>query len=82
MEPLAGWFALQPPRAGQDRHDPLRRTRACGNPAPGSVIEIKIGAKNDGTITAIQARMIFDSGCYPGTPVEHRRADDGRLLQD
>ncbi len=29
------------------------------------VITIKLGAKRDGTLTAIQARMILDSGAYP-----------------
>jgi CO/xanthine dehydrogenase Mo-binding subunit len=68
LEPLAGWIALKhraPVKIVMTRSEEF----AMGNPAPGSVIEIKIGAKNDGTITAIQARVIFDSGCYPGTPV-------------
>jgi CO/xanthine dehydrogenase Mo-binding subunit len=29
------------------------------------VIKVKLGAKRDGTLTAIQARMIVDSGAYP-----------------
>jgi CO/xanthine dehydrogenase Mo-binding subunit len=37
-------------------------------PAPGTVIEIKSGAKKDGTITAIQVRGVFDSGAYPASP--------------
>src|SRR6266566_2866964 len=37
----------------------------AGNPAPQTVITIKLGAKRDGTLTALQARMIFDSGAYP-----------------
>ncbi len=37
----------------------------AGNPAPQTVITIKLGAKRDGTLTAIQARMILDSGAYP-----------------
>ncbi len=37
----------------------------AGNPAPQTVITIKLGAKRDGTLTAIQARMILDSGAFP-----------------
>src|SRR2546429_1944529 len=37
----------------------------AGNPAPHTVIAVKLGAKRDGTLTAIQVRMIFDSGAYP-----------------
>ncbi|HEX4714527.1 MAG TPA: xanthine dehydrogenase family protein molybdopterin-binding subunit, partial [Ktedonobacteraceae bacterium] len=37
----------------------------AGNPAPQMVLTIKLGAKKDGTLTAIQARMILDSGAYP-----------------
>lgn len=68
LEPLAGWCALRhnaPVKIIMTRSEEL----SMGNPAPGSVIDIKIGAKADGTITAIQSRMVFDSGCYPGTPV-------------
>ncbi|HET7641291.1 MAG TPA: molybdopterin cofactor-binding domain-containing protein, partial [Ktedonobacteraceae bacterium] len=37
----------------------------AGNPAPQMVITIKLGAKRDGTLTAIQARMILDAGAFP-----------------
>jgi CO/xanthine dehydrogenase Mo-binding subunit len=37
-------------------------------PAPGSVIEVKTGAKKDGTVTAIKVRALFDSGAYPASP--------------
>ena len=37
----------------------------AGNPAPQTVITVKLGAKRDGTLTAIQVRMILDSGAYP-----------------
>jgi CO/xanthine dehydrogenase Mo-binding subunit len=68
LEPLAGWIALRhklPVKINMTRSEEL----SAGNPAPGSVIDIKIGGKQDGTITAVQARLVFDSGCYPGTPV-------------
>jgi len=68
LEPLAGWIALRhnaPVKINMTRSEEL----SAGNPAPGSVIDIKIGGKQDGTITVIDARLVFDSGCYPGTPV-------------
>jgi CO/xanthine dehydrogenase Mo-binding subunit len=37
----------------------------AGNPAPQAMITVKLGAKRDGTLTAIQVRMIVDSGAYP-----------------
>jgi CO/xanthine dehydrogenase Mo-binding subunit len=37
----------------------------AGNPAPQMVITVKLGAKRDGTLTAIQVRMILDAGAYP-----------------
>jgi CO/xanthine dehydrogenase Mo-binding subunit len=42
--------------------------RATG-PAPGTVNTIKIGAKKDGTITAMAASLIYESGAYPSSPL-------------
>lgn len=41
----------------------------AGNPAPECQIRIKLGAKNDGTITALESHLIFDSGSAPGSPL-------------
>jgi CO/xanthine dehydrogenase Mo-binding subunit len=41
---------------------------SAGNPASQSIITVKAGAKHDGTLTALQARLVFDSGAYPGAP--------------
>ncbi|MDA0770615.1 MAG: oxidoreductase [SAR202 cluster bacterium Casp-Chloro-G4] len=38
-------------------------------PTSGSNIRIKVGAKNDGTITALQGYLAFEAGGYPGSPV-------------
>lgn len=38
-------------------------------PAPHGIIDVKLGAQRDGTLTALQARMIFDSGAWPASPV-------------
>jgi CO/xanthine dehydrogenase Mo-binding subunit len=68
LEPLAGALALRTKRPVQ-----IVMTRMeeflFATPAPGSVITMKTGAKKDGTITAVQGKVVFDSGCYSGTPV-------------
>jgi CO/xanthine dehydrogenase Mo-binding subunit len=64
LEPMAATVAAR-------LHRPVRLTYArqedllAGNPAPQAVITVKLGAKRDGTLTAIQARIILDSGAYP-----------------
>ncbi|MDQ6834255.1 MAG: molybdopterin-dependent oxidoreductase, partial [Chloroflexota bacterium] len=39
----------------------------AANPSPYAVIECKTGAKKDGTLTAMQARVVFDTGAYSGS---------------
>ena len=41
----------------------------AATPAPQAIIELKTGMKKDGTLTALQARVIYDSGAYPGAPM-------------
>jgi CO/xanthine dehydrogenase Mo-binding subunit len=41
----------------------------AGNPAPEARIKIKLGAKRDGTITALDSHLVFDSGSAPGSPL-------------
>lgn len=67
LEPLTGALAL---RTGRPVKLVLSRMEEflLTTPAPGTVIDLKLGAKKDGTITAIKARAIFDSGVYPGAP--------------
>tara|TARA_B100001029_G_scaffold111774_1_gene92273 strand:- start:15 stop:2261 length:2247 start_codon:yes stop_codon:yes gene_type:complete len=38
-------------------------------PTPGGYTKVKIGVKNDGKITAMQAELAFEAGGYPGSPV-------------
>lgn len=40
----------------------------AGNPAPQSILTVKAGARKDGTLTALQARLVFDAGAFPGAP--------------
>ncbi len=64
LEPLAAAVASRlrkPVRLGFTRQEDL----LAGNPAPQMVITVKLGAKRDGTLTAIQAHILLDSGAYP-----------------
>ncbi|HEY3078285.1 MAG TPA: xanthine dehydrogenase family protein molybdopterin-binding subunit [Chloroflexota bacterium] len=38
-------------------------------PAPHTVIDVKLGAKRDGTLTAMKARVVMDTGAFPGSPM-------------
>lgn len=64
-EPLAAAAAYairRPVRLVLTRQEDL----FAGNPAPQSVITLKLGAKKDGTLVAMQGKAIFDSGAFPG----------------
>jgi len=39
----------------------------AANPSPLTVFEVKLAGKKDGTMTALQARVIFDTGAYSGS---------------
>jgi len=39
------------------------------DPSPQAYIELKTSAKKDGTITALKAKAVFDSGSFPGSPL-------------
>ncbi|MCC6175949.1 MAG: xanthine dehydrogenase family protein molybdopterin-binding subunit [Chloroflexi bacterium] len=41
----------------------------AATPAPACTIEVALGAKRDGTLTALDARIVFDAGLFPGAPV-------------
>lgn len=41
----------------------------AGNPAPECSISIKLGAKKDGTLNAIDVRLLFDAGAASGSPL-------------
>ena len=42
--------------------------RATG-PASGTVNTVKIGCKKNGRIVAMQAKLVYESGAYPGSPL-------------
>ena len=69
MEPLAAGAALalsRPVRLALTRGEDFQAT----NPASAQVTYLKIGARKDGTLTGIEARMIVDRGSNAGWGVE------------
>ncbi|MCZ6875112.1 MAG: xanthine dehydrogenase family protein molybdopterin-binding subunit [bacterium] len=55
----------QPVRITLSREEVLQAT----GPGGPTVSTIKIGAKRDGTLSAIQARILYDAGAFPGAPL-------------
>ncbi|MFQ5471444.1 MAG: xanthine dehydrogenase family protein molybdopterin-binding subunit [Dehalococcoidia bacterium] len=41
----------------------------AATPAPFAQVELKTGMKADGTLVALKARLVYDSGAFPGAPV-------------
>ncbi len=54
--------------------------RATG-PTSGGVIEVKLGATKDGTITAADVVLKYQAGAFPGSPVGAGLHDRARLLR-
>jgi CO/xanthine dehydrogenase Mo-binding subunit len=68
VEPLAAALAVavrRPVRVVMTRNEELLAT----TPAPPSRFEVTLGAKRDGTLTALRARVIFDAGAWAGAPL-------------
>lgn len=69
LEPLTAALAVatgRPVLLEFGRGDDL----AASNPAPACEISIKIGAAEDGTLTAIQGSLTYDSGSQSGSPLQ------------
>ena len=68
MEPAA---AIMSHKTGQPVKMIMSRSEVFQGtgPAPGSYIKVKMGAKNDGTITAAHCYMAYEAGAYPGSAV-------------
>lgn len=67
LEPLVAALAVavkRPVRVVLTRRDDF----LLGTPGPETEIWIKTGAKRDGSLVAVQARLIFDAGSQPGAP--------------
>ena len=68
LEPLALKLAEKsgrPVKMVMSREDVFRAT----GPASGTVNTVKIGARRDGRIVAMSAKLIYESGAYPGSPL-------------
>ena len=68
LEPVA---ALLSKRTGQAVKITMSRTEVleATGPTAGSYMKVKLGASNDGVLTAAQASLMFEAGAYPGSPV-------------
>lgn len=69
VEPLVAGATLvlgRPVRLVLERREDMAAT----NPAPASVIEARIGAGADGTLTGLDARLVFDAGAYTEWSIE------------
>ena len=68
LEPVAALLSKKSGHAvkiAMSRADVFEST----GPTSGSNMRIKIGAKNDGTITALHGYLAFEAGGFPGSPV-------------
>jgi CO/xanthine dehydrogenase Mo-binding subunit len=68
LEPLAAALARRlrrPVSVVMTRREDFLAT----TPAPAATFEVKMGARRDGTLTAMQTRVVFDAGAYAGAPV-------------
>ena len=68
MEPLAALLARKahaPVKVAMSRTEVFEAT----GPTSGTEISCRIGATNDGKITAAEVRLVFEAGAFPGSPV-------------
>ena len=63
--------ALLSQKAGAPVKQAMTRAEVfeASGPAPGSWMRVKVGAKNDGRLTAVEMEVAMDAGAYPGSPV-------------
>jgi CO/xanthine dehydrogenase Mo-binding subunit len=66
LEPLAVMLSKKSGRPVKMKMTREEVFRASG-PTSGTNITIKLGMKNDGTITAAEALLNYQSGCFPGS---------------
>jgi len=67
-EPLVAALAMcvrRPVKLAMSRKEDM----LAATPAPQAVVQLKAGMKADGTLVALQARVVYDSGAFPGAPV-------------
>ena len=68
LQPLAAALAVayrRPVRVVLTRMDEF----LAATPAPAATVELKLGARRDGTLTTLDARIVFNLGPYSGGPL-------------
>ena len=68
IEPIAAKLSQksgQPVKIVMSRHEVFVGT----GPTSGTIINVKMGATREGKITAAEARLIYEAGAFPGSPV-------------
>jgi CO/xanthine dehydrogenase Mo-binding subunit len=68
LEPVAAVLSKKTGRPVKLIMSRIDEFEATG-PTPASHMKIKMGAKNDGTIVAAEATLMFEAGAFPGSPV-------------
>lgn len=68
LEPLAVLLSRKSGRPVKMQMSRAEVLQATG-PASGSYISMKLGARKDGSIVAVQAILCYQAGAYPGSPV-------------
>jgi len=66
VDPLVAglaWQTKRPVRLVYTRNEEF----LAANPAPATIMHVKTGARRDGTLTALQATLIVDTGTYPSS---------------
>lgn len=69
IEPLVAALAVAAKRPVLFQYTRMEDFLA-GNPAPDCRIRLKVGAKADGTLTALEANVVFDTGSFAGSPMQ------------
>lgn len=65
MVALLAMAVRRPVKYIMSRHEDM----LAATPAPFAQVDLKTGMKKDGTLTAIQAKLVYDSGAFPGAAV-------------
>ncbi|MEC9341674.1 MAG: xanthine dehydrogenase family protein molybdopterin-binding subunit [Pseudomonadota bacterium] len=68
LEPVAALLSMRsgrPVKLVMSREEVLRAT----GPTSATRTRVKVGAKKDGTLTAVQAKLEFEAGAFKGSPV-------------
>ncbi len=68
LEPVAALLSKKsgkPVKVAMSRTDVFEGT----GPTSGSYMKVKVGAKKDGSVTAVQAMLAYEAGAFKGSPV-------------